>query len=846
MPPSAPGRARLPGRYLVAALVSGLLALLLTQVDPNLLAGREGQVLGLHLLIELLSVVVSAQVVMAAWHVLPSVAPRMSNVLVAGFTLVAGCDLLHALSYPGMPELITSGSTSKSIFFWLLGRSAEVAALLLLACRVRLPGRALHWLLGSLALLGVLLVWGTLGLDYFPTTFIPGHGLTSFKFGFETALSLANLLAAALLWHGARRTPQPMVGELIAAALLMVLSEICFTRYQSSFDTQVLLGHAFKIAAYVLIYRATFQVSVREPLRRLAASEADLRQSLREVSQLQVALDEHAIVAITDPAGRIIMVNDKFCSISGYRREELLGQNHRILNSGHHPRAFFETLWRTIRSGQVWHGEICNRTREGHLYWVQTTIMPFLDEAGQPQRYVSIRADITAHKRSEEAMRDMAFHDQLTGLPNRRQLMEQLQQSCLFSERHSQYGALLFIDLDQFKYINDTHGHQLGDELLCAVAARLQHHVRASDIVARMGGDEFVVLLSELGTDRADAAGNAAHLAQALRQALAAPHQLHGLELVATPSIGATVYFGQQYSASDLFKQADMAMYEAKARGRNAVAFYDPALQAAAVERLSVESALRQAIQGGQLRIYYQPLCNAHGARHGAECLVRWQHPEQGMMSPALFIPIAEKSNLIVELGTWMLEQACRQLAAWDGDARFGALQLAVNVSGREFRQDDFVERMLHILAAQGVSPTRLKLEVTESVLMANLEQAKDKLHKLRAAGIRIALDDFGTGYSSLAYLRQLPIDVLKIDQSFVRAAQADERSAAIVATIVALAHNLQLTVVAEGVETPEQLALLRKAGCHLYQGYLFGRPQPIQQFMDECDAAALRTPTAA
>ena len=439
--------------------------------------------------------------------------------------------------------------------------------------------------------------------------------------------------------------------------------------------------------------------------------------------------------------------------------------------------------------------------------------------------------DITERKRVEEENRNLAFYDVLTGLPNRRLLLDRLKSALSLSARSNCCGALLFLDMDKFKILNDTQGHDYGDLMLIEVGRRIQASVREVDTVARLGGDEFVVLIENIDESMHVASQKAALVAEKVRSALAEPYILKEYEFHSSPSVGVSLYLGNAESVDTLMKNADMAMYQVKDSGRNAVLLFDPMMQLAVSARAELEADLRGAFAKRQLQLHYQMQVDGDRRPVGAEVLIRWEHPWRGMVSPALFIPVAEESGLILEVGQWVIETACRQLAEWAQNERMRHLNLAINVSARQFKQPGFVGQMENAITTHNISPERLKLELTESVVLADVAEVVHKMHQLRALGVRLSLDDFGTGYSSLAYLKQLPLDQLKIDQSFVRDITTDPIDAMMVKTIISMGHNFHLDVIAEGVETEEQMDFLKQNGCMAYQGYLFGKSVPIGEF---------------
>ncbi len=559
-------------------------------------------------------------------------------------------------------------------------------------------------------------------------------------------------------------------------------------------------------------------------LRESQKAEADLRVAA-------TAFESQEGMFITDAAGVILKVNQAFTDTTGYTAGEAVGQTPRMLSSGRHDAAFYNAMWEIINRDGSWQGEIWNRRKNGEVYPEWLTITAVKGHAGKITHYVATLNDITLRKAAEEEIQYLAFFDSLTRLPNRRLLMDRLHQALAVSARSGYEGALLLIDLDNFKTLNDTLGHYQGDLLLQQVAQRLLACVREGDTVARLGGDEFVVMLEDLSESPEGAAAQAETVGEKILAALNQAHRFDSHDYQSTASIGVTLFRDLDETVDDLLKRADIAMYQAKTAGRNALRFFDPEMQAVVTARAALETDLRLGVLENQFLLYYQPQVDGDGNVTGAEALLRWQHPRRGMVSPAEFIPLAEETGLILPLGLWVLETACLQLMAWAAQSESMHLTLAVNVSVRQFRHPDFVEQVLAVLDNTGADPQKLKLELTESLLLDDVKGIIAKMTALKARGVGFSLDDFGTGYSSLSYLKRLPLDQLKIDQSFVRDVLTDQNDATIARTIVALGQSLGLAVIAEGVETEVQREFLASHGCHAYQGYLFSRPVPLKEF---------------
>ena len=555
-----------------------------------------------------------------------------------------------------------------------------------------------------------------------------------------------------------------------------------------------------------------------------------------------IAFESREAMMVTDSDANILRVNQAFSRTTGFSEEDVIGKNPRILSSGRQDKAFYGSMWESIVTKGEWKGEVWNKRKNGELFPELLTISAVKDQNGSVMNYIGTFVDITTSKAAEAEIEQLAYYDALTLMPNRRLMLDRLKHALASSSRTGREGALLFIDLDNFKTLNDTLGHDIGDLLLKQVAIRLSGCIRNGDTVARIGGDEFVVVLEDLSTDPLEAASQAALVGNKILADLNQPYLLAIHEQHSTPSIGVVLFNDKLQSIDELMKQADIAMYQAKKDGRNTLRFFDPLMQQTLNSRTFLEGELRRALEFHQFQLYYQiqvSFIEDKGVHYpcGAEALIRWKHPERGLVSPAEFIPLAEESGLILPIGQWVLETACAQLKAWQNSATTCELTLSINVSAKQFRQVGFVDQAQNAINQFAINPTLLKLELTESMLLDDIEDTIKTMHALKKIGVKFSLDDFGTGYSSLQYLKRLPLDQLKIDQAFVRDITSDSSDRAIVRTIIAMANSLNLNVIAEGVETKEQENILLQKGCTFYQGYLFGKPVPILQFEESLES---------
>lgn len=632
--------------------------------------------------------------------------------------------------------------------------------------------------------------------------------------------------------------PHEFLGKSYREFLPRAARETVDAAVQEAFEKGLSSGKCYSLR--LAQGEATFELSVSRKTDdqnslRFVLLARDITERLSAEAELRVAataFEAREGMMITDPQGTILRVNKAFTEVTGYSAEEIIGKNPRILSSGRHDENFYAEMWKTITDIGSWRGEIWNRRRSGEIFPEWLTITAVKNNQNSITHYVSTLTDISELKQNEERIHNLAFFDPLTHLPNRRLLQDRLEHAITTSIRQQASGALLFIDLDDFKTLNDNRGHHVGDLLLIAVAERLRQSVREQDTVARLGGDEFVVVLEGLSNAADEAAAQAQQIAEKILNNLNQIYHLEHQEYFNTPSIGICLFGDIAVPIDEILKQADQAMYHAKAAGRNTLRFFDPGMQASAAQRFALQHEMRDAMQHNQFQLFYQPQIDASGKVNGAEALIRWIHPQRGMVSPMDFIPVAEDSGLIIPLGKWIVETACQQLITWSKDPATANLSIAINVSARQFQQSNFVEQVLSVLQKTGADPHKLKLELTESMLVENQQDIITKMTSLRQHGIKFSLDDFGTGYSSLSYLKRLPINELKIDKSFVNDVLDDANDASIARMIIRLAQSMELSVIAEGVETKEQRDWLESEGCFKYQGYYFGRPVPADKFL--------------
>ncbi|GAB2869218.1 hypothetical protein GCM10027277_42950 [Pseudoduganella ginsengisoli] len=667
-------------------------------------------------------------------------------------------------------------------------------------------------------------------LNFLCVTFLVGIGLM-LKIGPISQIYLAAVPVLAALLLGLRSGMWTLIASALALLVMGYFTNPSLPDPQT--QTASLIQWCVITLNYVFIM-AVLTLGCGVLLKRLDSSIGALRglnEELRLTSAAVARLNDMVLIAeVTEQGQHIIFVNKAFERRTGYRRDEVLGRDLRLLQGPDTSPATLERIAGAVQRSEPVRAELLNYTRAGEPYWVEMELVPFADEGGNNTHWVAVERDITERKRSENDIHRLAYFDVLTGLPNRRLLMDRIEKLQASSERDQTFSAVMFIDLDNFKTINDARGHATGDALLKNAASRLAQLIRKADTVARIGGDEFVVLLAHLGSAHSAAAHAALAVAEKIRVAIAQEFVIEGQTYSSSASIGVTLLPKGGENPQDLLREADIAMYRAKAEGRNGIAFFEAGMQAEVEQRLNMERELAAAIENSQLALYAQQQVDCDGRPVGAELLMRWQRADGSWVPPSLFIPLAEGTGQILQLGAWALRQAC--LYAVELANAGHTLPLSVNVSPSQFRHADFVEQVQAVLQETGAPASQLIFEVTEGLLVEKWEETVERMNVLAALGIRFSIDDFGTGYSSLAYLKRMPLYELKIDRSFIMDTPADASGKAIVQTILAMAHHLGLRVVAEGVETVAQASFLIDSNCHCMQGYLYSRPAPFAQLL--------------
>jgi len=771
-----------------------------------------------HTAMEIFAVLVALLVFITGYRAILSARKGVVVLLGVTFLGVAVLDFLHLMSYVGMPDAVSPNSPHKSMFFWLAARLLAAVALLLYALAPAISNvTQLKKRLGIaiiLTLVGALAWVGLLWPQQMPPLFVPGQGLTPLKITLEWQVIAINLVTLAVLWRRRIALAQEGLMALGFAVALSAVSELFFTMLGIlDQDGANMIGHAYKMAAYLFLFHATFNEALQRPLERIQ------EQQLREKVALSAAPDG---VLWVDGKGNILMANPAIEGLTGYTPAELVGQNVGIFLPPHlrekHTQ-IMQSYFTAPHSRAMGLLDLKLQCRDGHLLPVDISLGHFKDV--NTSHAIAYIRDLSERKKFEESLRYQATHDELTKLPNRWLFHLQLKQEMARAGRTRHGMAVLFLDLDDFKKINDGFGHPIGDELLVQVGKRMHGVLRENDTLARMGGDEFAILLPDLAD-----AEEAAKVARKLLLVLQPAYWLQNQDVYTSASMGMAFYPSDAQDIDTLLRYADLAMYEAKASGRGNYKLYASDMDQKVHEDMRLHARLKEAMTAGSLRLHYQPQVDVHTNEIvGAEALLRWFDAELGHVSPERFIPMAESTGLILDLSDWVLETACLQIAAW---TRAGTpLRVAINVSAQQFRQHKLPEKVRAALQRTGAQAAWLDIEITESVAMTQPDQAREQLEALVAMGCHVALDDFGTGYSSLAYLMALPVHKLKIDKSFMAGVLTDSSSAAITRAIIALAQSLGMTLIAEGVETPAQLNFLRQHGCEAYQGWLFAKAMP-------------------
>jgi diguanylate cyclase (GGDEF)-like protein/PAS domain S-box-containing protein len=789
-----------------------------------------------HTVVELFAVVVAMLIFSTGYQAILSQRKGAVILLGIGFLGVGILDFLHTMAYVGMPDAITANSPQKSMYFWVAARLLAAATLLVYVLVPNggdiSPARKRLAVVGMLLLTAAVSSLGLLAPDQAPTLFVTGQGQTPLKINLEWSVVCLHLLTLATLWLRRSRLADEAVPVLGFAVALAAVSELYFTQIGIiDMDLANAVGHVYKVAAYLLLLEATFNESMRRPLERIQA------QNQREKVVLNAAPDG---VLWVNSAGRILMANPAMETLTGYSPSQLQDQGVDIFLPVSERASAAESMHRHFRTGQpgalggVDLDLIC---QDGHRLPVSLSLGTWVD--GNERHTIAYIRDLTERKKNEASLHHQASHDELTGLANRWLFRQRLNEALLNAQQSGRTVAVLLIDLDHFKNVNDSFGHATGDALLKIVSQRIATHMRPEDALARMGGDEFGVLMVDLA-DADAAVAQATALLVALQSAFA----LHKEHVYTSASVGLSFFPTDGTDADSLLRYADMALYHAKDSGRGMYACYSSDMDKHVQEDLRLHARLKDALSQGSLQLHYQPQVDVQtGAVVGAEALLRWNDPVLGSVPPTRFIPVAEATGLILPLSQWVLDTACAQIAQWTQAGT--PLRVAVNVSAQQFRQHNLPQTVQSTLLRHQAQACWLEIEITESVAMYQPDQACEQLHALAQLGCTISLDDFGTGYSSMAYLKALPVNSLKIDKRFMDDIPGDANDAAIARAIIALAKSLGLHLVAEGVETDAQLRFLRQFDCETYQGWLFSKAIPAEQLGRMLQAQVGRKPSA-
>ncbi len=814
-------------RHLAPAVV--VFAVAVSLPPFQLFEERAASMLVIHTLTEMFAVVVAALIAVMAWHGLKRNPDSDAGILLAGFTLAAAIDVMHMLAYEGMPRFVIDNSTNRSVFFWLAGRTVVVLTLLMVLLRVRWSWSRWTWLAAALLAAAAAFLAGTWWLGSLPVMHVPGSGVTAFKRYYEYGLFLSDLVLAAAFIRRAAPANRQQFFTIASSCLIMGMGEIVFSNYRTTSDFLNIFGHVFKIVSYAFLYRSIFVTALERPYERLLDSEDSLKASEERFALAMRGANDGLWEWNLET--NVVYYSPRWKSMLGYRDEEIantLDSWIALVHPDDRHRVLSEIENYAKERNESFSTEMRLKHKNGR--WISVLSRAFLASRaadGHPIRLIGTNTDITELREKEALILKQANYDPLTGMPNRRLFFDRLELEIRKAERTHATVALLFIDLDRFKDVNDTLGHGKGDLLLIEAARRINQCVRESDTIARLGGDEFTIILTDFGESI-----HLERIAQDVIQALSTPFDLGNSDRgYISGSIGIALYPNDARDAESLIKHADRAMYQAKANGRRRFSYFTQSMQEQAMEKLALTNDLRHALAKNELEVYYQPIVEtATGRITKAEALLRWHHPQRGLVSPSVFVPLAEEARLIEEIGNWVFQQVldnvrrCQELYGCN-------IQVSVNKSPIQFEAQaghDWMRRLEQQPSLAG----NIAVEITEGLLLKESDVVKERLLDYRNRGIEVSIDDFGTGFSALSYLKRFDIDYIKIDRSFVHQVVEDASDKALTEAIIVMAHKLGIKVIAEGVETEAQRDLLTGFGCDYLQGFLYSPPVPKDEFM--------------
>lgn len=795
-----------------------------------------------HTGLEVFSIVVAMLIFSVIWSTYPN--NRNSNLLLLGlcFLAIAILDFSHMLFYPSL--VAGTAPTEHTVHFWLAARTVAALGILvfaLLPMQHALSFNKSIMLITTMFCVGAVHVFILIFPQLLLRTFIQSEGLTAFKINYAYVLVALNLAAVALFVAKLRLPRQLPVSAFAAATLITSVSGYFFALYTNIADSHNLAGHLFKIVAYLMFYRAIFAETVKAPyiqlekakkendtiLRALPSALANRDMNARMQGAQQIHLLNAAIeqspypLVITDLKANIIYANEAICKLTQYASAEIIGQNPRIFKSGQTPLSTYQDMWTKFLRKELWAGELINRKKDGSIYYEWAVIYPVRDQQGEVSHFIAHKEDISDRKATAAKLESLSQFDQLTGLPNRRQLVERFDQISTLAKRHDEVISIFWIDIDNFKVINDTLGHSVGDLFLREMAHRIREQLQDSDMLTRHSGDDFVAILPNITNS------DAANIAMKICQALSETTIINDQTLSVTASVGIALYPNDSRTLETLLMNAESAMYQVKQQGRNSFRFYAPEMQEHTIRSLALNAALKAALINNELSLVYQPQYDFSQQRIiGVEALLRWHHHELGTVTPGEFIPLAEHNGLIVPMSDWVIRTAAKQLNEWQSQG-IKNLTVAINLSAIQFNQPNLCNHIVSLLREFAIAPYNIELELTEAVALSNPLGAKCIITELKQAGFQLAIDDFGTGYSSMSYLKQFAVDKLKIDQSFIRELNNNKEDLAIVTATIQMASGLGLSTIAEGVETEAQYNLLRQLSCDQIQGYFIAKPMP-------------------